>query len=137
MRQFDVKFTRYGNGVREQSGAFSVKAETFDHATGVGYSIVSAMNAADPDREYEIAEIRASGLGGPWHDKRGAWESYPDGQAPTAARLPDYSQGWNDGHTSATDAVLEWLEGQPQSVTAGEVKGCVQDLQTMTAKAPA
>ena len=61
---FEIRLTRYKSGERRQSGIYHVQAADFEHAVGRAHDFVRGAREADPDAEFAIADIHASGLGG-------------------------------------------------------------------------
>lgn len=61
---FEIRLTRYKNGERRQSSAYHVQTADFEHAVERANDFVRGAREADLDAEFEIASIRADGLGG-------------------------------------------------------------------------
>ncbi len=63
--QYEIHLTRYKNGQRRQSAACFTQAVDFDDAVKFAQTLVQGSRDADPDAEFEIASVTATGLGGP------------------------------------------------------------------------
>lgn len=66
MFDYQIVFTRWDSarGLRRQSAPIMVRAADFDAATTRAYDILRGMAVADRDREYKVASVSQTGLGG-------------------------------------------------------------------------
>lgn len=76
--EFEIRFTRYGNGVRQQSYPAWVMAKSFSDAHQMAQLLLRGMTSADASREYGIAFISQRGLSGPTHQGPKLWPSDAD-----------------------------------------------------------
>ena len=64
MSNYNATFTRYKDFKRIRSGDEFFTADDFNDAVRTAKGILLGMRLADRDAEFDIAEIRCTGLGG-------------------------------------------------------------------------
>ena len=70
---YQIHLTRYKDHKRRQSGPNWVQATNFREAMGLAEAMLMGSREADPDAEFEIASVAASGLGG--HICMSGWQT--------------------------------------------------------------